>query len=57
MGDCSLASIYHHLFTICTVPEVSVHDVIVSSGLVLQFKRQLTGVLFIEFNELCGLIS
>lgn len=44
LGECSLASSYHHSFQICSTTTISVHDVVVSTGHALQFIRLLTGV-------------
>jgi hypothetical protein len=47
---------YYHLYRLCTDPHISVYEVIMSEGHVLTFKRTLTCILLLDFNELCNLI-
>jgi hypothetical protein len=44
---------YHDLFSICTDILISVYEIILFERHALTFTRALTGVLLIEFNELC----
>lgn len=57
LGDCALASSYHHLYQICSTSHISVYEVVLSKDKAMQFTRQLTGALLIEFNELYVLVS
>jgi hypothetical protein len=55
--DNTLASIYHQFFDICSNPNISVFQVVMSKGQVLQFNRQITGVLLMELNSLYQLVQ
>lgn len=48
---------YHHLFQICDVPNISVFGVILSQEQALQFIRQLTGMLLVNFNEIICIVE
>jgi hypothetical protein len=52
----ALTSIYSQLFECCTVPYITVFEVVMSQGHALQFNRQLTDLMFVDFNALCGCI-
>ena len=55
--ECPLSSFFPQLYNIFQSKNITVFDAILSKGQDLTFSRQLSGVLLIEFNELCTIIS
>jgi hypothetical protein len=55
-SECALMSSYFQLFQLCTDLHITVHEVIISAPQALAFKRALTGMLLLEFNEICTMV-
>jgi hypothetical protein len=55
--ECALSSSYHALFYLCEQPDISVFEVIMSGGQALTFRRQLHGILLIDYNNIGSIIN
>jgi hypothetical protein len=56
-ADCALSSSYHYLFHLCEQPDITVFEVIMSGGQVLTFRKQLHGILLIDYNNISSIIN
>ena len=55
--NCSLASRFPYLFSMCTNQQILLQDVLLSQGENLHFNRELTGILGQDWAELLTIIS
>jgi hypothetical protein len=47
---------YYYLFKLSINPIVIVYEIVMSGEQALQFSRDLSGILLVEFNDLCLLV-
>jgi hypothetical protein len=56
-SDSALASTYHHLYNVCTNLDIIIFQVVLSQGHVLQFTRQITGVMLLGLNTIYQIVQ